>query len=112
MENKKIAIIGCGNLGLSILNGILTEKSVSPTNIIVTKRNIHALEHLKESGVQVMSDNIYAVQNAEIIIIALKPYNILEVLKELQAYFNPKKHIIVSLATGISLAQIDRKSVV
>lgn len=106
MENKKIAIIGCGNLGLSILNGILTEKSVSPTNIIVTKRNIHALEHLKESGVQVMSDNIYAVQNAEIIIIALKPYNILEVLKELQAYFNPKKHIIVSLATGISLAQI------
>ena len=106
MKNKKIAIIGCGNLGLSILNGLIAEQTVPASNIIVTRRNINVLEHLKETGVRVSDDNVMAVNESEIIIMALKPYNILEVLKELNSLFIPEKHIIVSLATGVSLKQI------
>mgnify|MGYP001225828200 CR=1 FL=1 len=106
MKNKKIAIIGCGNLGLSILNGLLDQQSIKPSNIIVTRRNINALEHLKETGIGLSDDNASAINESEIIIVALKPYNILEVLKELNTLFVPKKHILVSLATGISLVQI------
>lgn len=106
MENKKIAIIGCGNLGLSILNGLIDEGTIPPSNIIVTRRNINVLEHLKETGIRTSEDNVWAVNESEIIIIALKPYNILEVLKELNSLFVPEKHILVSLATGISLEQI------
>lgn len=106
MKNKKIAIIGCGNLGLSILNGLIAEQPIHPSNIIVTRRNINALEQLKEKGVRTSDDNVMAVNESEIIIIALKPYNILEVLKELNSHFIPEKHILVSLATGISLEQI------
>jgi pyrroline-5-carboxylate reductase len=51
MKNKKIAIIGCGNLGLSILNGLIAEQTVPASNIIVTRRNINVLEHLKETWV-------------------------------------------------------------
>lgn len=106
MKNKKIAIIGCGNLGLSILNGLLDRQTILPSNIIVTRRNIKSLDHLKETGVRVSDNNVTAVNESEIIILALKPYNILEVLKELNTYLVSKKHILVSLATGISLAEI------
>jgi pyrroline-5-carboxylate reductase len=106
MRNKKIAIIGCGNLGLSILHGLLEDQSIQPSNIIVTRRNIKDLEHLKELGIRISDDNVTAVNESEIIIVALKPYNILEVLKELKTLLVLEKHILISLATGISLEQI------
>ncbi len=103
MKNEKIAIIGCGNLGLSILNGLLDQKTYQAANITVTKRNIETLKPFIDKGVNVMDDNVKAIQNSKIIIVALKPYNILEVLAELKSYFDPEKHILVSLATGISI---------
>lgn len=105
MKNKKIAIIGCGNLGLSILNGLLSQ-GIPPQNITATRRKISALDHLKDTGVVITNDNRSAIESSEIIIVALKPYNILDVLSGLQSSFNPEKHVLVSLATGISLGQI------
>ncbi|MCO4813095.1 MAG: pyrroline-5-carboxylate reductase [Flavobacteriales bacterium] len=105
MENKKIAIVGCGNLGLSILNGLLKE-GITPNNLVATKRNLDSIRSLEKTGITITTDNVEAVENSEIIIVALKPYKIIEVLGELKAYFNPEKHIIVSLATGISIEQI------
>lgn len=109
IKNKKIAIIGCGNLGLSILNGLLAKNEFPPSNITVTKRNTRSLDHLKNTGIHITNDNVEAVQNAEIIIFALKPYNILDCISELSVYFDSKKHSIVSLATGISLLDIETK---
>lgn len=106
MTNKKIAIIGCGNLGLSILNGLLLTDGIKPENIIVTKRNIDVISHLKSTGITITSCNSDAVKNSEIIILALKPYNILEVLNELSESLK-ESHIIISLATGISIKQIE-----
>jgi len=106
MKNKKIAIIGCGNLGLSILNGLLAQESSIPSNIIVTRKNLKALDHLQETGVRITDDNELAIDESELIIVALKPYNILEVLNELNSFFVPGKHILVSLATGINLEEI------
>jgi pyrroline-5-carboxylate reductase len=105
MNDKKIAIIGCGNLGLSILNGLLS-KGISPSNITATRRSIDSLNHLKDTGVNITSDNQTAIRNSDIIIVALKPYTILDVLSGLREEFDPQKHILVSLATGISLNQI------
>ena len=106
MENKKIAIIGCGNLGLSILNGLLAEETIDPANIIATRRNVESLGAFEDRGVTVTTDNTKAIASSQIIIIALKPYLILDLLNQLRDQFNPKEHIIVSLATGISISQI------
>ena len=105
MKDKKIAIIGCGNLGLSILNGLLAE-DIPASHITVTRRNTESLDHLREVGVNVSTDNKKAINDSEIIIVALKPYTILDVLADLREQFDPQKHILVSLATGISLDQI------
>ncbi len=52
--------------------------------------------------------NDQTIKDAEIIIVALKPYNILEILNEFSTHFIPVKHILISLATGISLKQIQQ----
>ncbi len=106
MENKKIAIIGCGNLGLSILNGLLSKDSIDPSNLTATRRNTKGLEKFQKTGVKITSDNATAIDSSEIIIVALKPYMILEVLEALKNHFIPKKHILISLATGVSIAEI------
>lgn len=104
--NKTIAIIGCGNLGLSILNGLLADSSVNPKQITATKRNTESLKEYNDLGVKITDNNAEAIQQSEVIILALKPYKILEVIEELRPYFNPNNHILVSLATGISIQQI------
>ncbi|PRP66790.1 pyrroline-5-carboxylate reductase [Nonlabens agnitus] len=106
IHNKKIAIIGCGNLGLSILNGLLADPRINPKNITVTKRKTSSLEHLASTGIQITSDNRKAAQESELLIVALKPYTILEILGELKDVLDQDRHIMVSLATGISLKQI------
>jgi len=107
MANKKVAIIGCGNLGKAIANGLLSQGNITPENITVTRRRVERLNALKEQGICVTSDNAAAIQGADLIIVALKPYNMEPILKELNPHFNANKHAIVSLATGISIGQID-----
>lgn len=103
---KKIALIGCGNLGLSILNGLSNDSKFSNTTIYVTKRKTSSIEHLSSEKIIVTNDNALAISNSEIIIVALKPYNLIETISQLKEHFNPEKHILVSLATGISIQQI------
>lgn len=108
MKDKKIAILGCGNLGLSIVNGLLSEPSIKASNLTVTRRKVASLEALKSRGVCVLSDNAEAVKNADLVIVALKPYNVIEVLEGLKSSFNPNKHIVVSLASGVGLKQLEK----
>ena len=106
MTNKKIAIIGCGNLGLSILHGLLDTKGISGDQITATKRHIDSISDLKSKGVEVTSDNLKAVQNSEIVILGLKPYNILKVVEQIKPALKKDKHIIISLATAVTLQSL------
>lgn len=105
MTNNKIAIIGGGNLGTSIAKGLIKSK-FPPRNITVTRRKVELLQGLSVLGINIMSDNIAAVKSSEIIIIALKPYRIDAVLKEISSSLNPEKHILVSLVSGVSIEKI------
>jgi pyrroline-5-carboxylate reductase len=105
MKNK-LAIIGCGNIGLSLLQGLLKDKTIPAGNITVTRRNIDELAYLADSGVKLMSDNARAVQNSDLVVIAVKPYNILSILEEIKAHLNPANHILVSVTAGVSINEI------
>ena len=66
---KKIAIIGGGNLGSAIAEGLLKSKFSKPSEIIVTKRNPATLKDLKSRGVGVSDNNNDAVRNSEVVIL-------------------------------------------
>lgn len=106
MKNSRIAIIGGGNLGASIAEGLITSRFVSPQQLTVTRRNVEAIEHLKTLGVNVTNDNKAAIKASEVIIVALKPYNVKEVLESLKENFEPSRHIVISVVTGIFLNEL------
>ncbi len=104
-SSKKIAIIGCGNLGASILNGLLESEVFPNDSLIATRRNVESLTGYKTRGVTTTCDNASAVREADVLLFGLKPYKILDVLQELKQDMTPDK-TIVSLATGITIDQI------
>ena len=106
MKNKKIAIIGCGNLGESVLNGLISNTDFTNSNITATRRNLKPLDHLKDTGINLTSDNAKATEASDIIILGLKPFNIIPILKELKSHLIPGKHIVVSLATAVTIDDI------
>lgn len=105
MNQENIAIIGCGNLGLSILNGLINSKQISPKQLIATKRRLESLESFANEGVQITSNNIEAVSKASIVIVALKPYNMVSVFEEIKPVLSSNQ-IVISLAAGLSLEQL------
>ena len=104
--NKKIAIIGGGNLGTAIAEGLIKSKFCQASDITLTKRNTATLQKFVEMGVHVTSKNDEAVRNSELVILAVKPFQVGEVLnsfkKELSA-----KHLLVSVVTGILIKDIE-----
>jgi pyrroline-5-carboxylate reductase len=106
MKNEKVSIIGCGNIGLSLLQGLLRNNLIPPQNITATRRNIEGLTYLRETGIRLTSDNLIAVRDSDLIVIAVKPYNIVEVLEEIRGQLDPGRHILISVTAGTTISQI------
>jgi 2-polyprenyl-6-methoxyphenol hydroxylase-like FAD-dependent oxidoreductase len=85
--NKKIAIIGGGNLGTAIAEGLIQSGFVQPKHILITKRNIRTLNELERSGVLVSDKNEEAVRYADLVILAVKPYQVNDILRTLKDEF-------------------------
>lgn len=103
--NKKIAIIGGGNLGSAIAEGLITSKFCKSPDITITKRKTETLQSFKEKGVRITSDNAEAVNKSDVIILAVKPYQVSDVLNSFLDKLSDK-HILVSVVTGVSIADI------
>ncbi len=104
--SKKIAIIGGGNLGSAIAEGLLKSKFCKATDIVITKRNTATLKQLESRGVKVTSVNSEAVSRSEIIILAVKPYQVSEVLNSFKKELS-SKHILVSVVTGVLIKDLE-----
>ncbi len=101
----KIAIIGAGNLGLSIAEGVL--HSNGATSMYLTKRNIDSIKHFEKFGnVTVTTDNKEAVKNSDILIFAVQPLHIAKLLEEVKDLLN-ENHVIISTITGFSIENIE-----
>lgn len=103
----KITIIGGGNLGQAIALGLTKSGRLQPSDISITRTKVEKLNGLKEKGFQTSSNNRQAIRNADMILIAVKPYKMEEVLIELSAVIQSDQ-ILVSVATGVSIASIAR----
>lgn len=106
MKHSKIAIIGGGNLGAAIAEGLLKSKFITPDHLTVTRRNTDALSALARQGVHTTSDNKKAIHDSDVIIVAVKPYNVREILDSLKESFDPARHIVISVVTGVFLKDL------
>lgn len=101
----KIAIIGAGNIGQAIANGLIEKNSFS--NLYLTKRDLEDLDHYKSNkGIILTSDNIEAVKNAELIIFAVQPGHFQNILEEVKDCIS-ENHVIISAITGFKISQME-----
>jgi pyrroline-5-carboxylate reductase len=98
---NRIAIIGGGNLGAAMAEGLISSGFVRAEQLIVTKRNTATLQSLQKKGVTVMSDNSKAVQESNWIVLAVKPFQVKEVVAEIKPHLDAPKHTIISVITGV-----------
>ena len=101
----KISIIGGGNLGTAIAEGLIKSAVYQPANITITRRNVKALQVLEEKGVHVSSNNQDAIAQADMVILAVKPFQITEILKDTATAFKANQ-IVISVITGVSIEDI------
>ena len=103
---KKLAIIGAGNIGLAIAGGLLRAKLFPAENIILTRRKLDRISDFAEKGFILEKDNVTAVKQSDIIIVAVEPQQVNPVLEEIKNSLDPKKHSLISVVTGITIKQI------
>lgn len=105
MNNMKIAIIGAGNMGGAIARGLAKGTIIQTKDICVSNPSQAKLDALKQEfpSMQVTNDNAEAIKDADIVLLAVKPWLIEQVVKELS--LDEDKQMLVSVAAGISFAQ-------
>ena len=101
----KVAIIGAGSLGQSIGKGLLTNKDVS--SLYLTKRNTNSIKDFENyDEVILSSDNTEAVVNSDILIFAVQPRHLNNILKNILPHLD-KNNVLISVITGFSIAKIE-----
>jgi pyrroline-5-carboxylate reductase len=107
MENKKIAIIGVGNMGGAIAVGLLKSGFVPAADICVSDRKESILNGMRERGLNVAKDNCSAAKIADVIIVAVKPYHIEHVINEIKPELNQDK-IFISIVAGVGIDDLGK----
>ncbi len=104
--NKKICIIGGGNLGTAIAEGVVKKQWTKAENIVVTRRKIHKIKYLESQDIRITKHNKEAVEGSDIIILAVKPYQIVDIINEIKSVVLQKMITVVSVVTGFSLQKL------
>jgi len=102
--NLKIAIVGGGNLGRSVADGFL-KSGISASKLTVSRRRVQLLDDLVAKGICIEKDNKIAVSKADLIILAVKPYQAIDVITEIKPVLQSGQ-LVASLMTGISIEQL------
>lgn len=105
MKINKIAVLGAGNMGGAIVNGIIKSGYLPASSLLVSDPREKVLEEFRSKGVVTFSRNAEAAEKADLVIFAVKPYHAEAVFTEVKPALNPQQ-ILVSIVTGVSLAQL------
>lgn len=104
---SSIAIIGGGNLGKAIAEGLIGSRFCKPSDITITRRNTASLDYLKQQKVKVSSDNHAAVKNAAVILLCVKPFQAKEIMKDIAGALNGKQ-VLISAVSGVTIEEIEK----
>lgn len=99
----KIAFIGGGNMAQALIGGLLSQQ-INVADIIVSEPAEALHDTLGQLGVQVTTDNQQAIQDAQVVILAVKPQVITQVLQPLRGHF--KNQLIISIAAGVTISTL------
>ncbi|MBU4047940.1 NAD(P)-binding domain-containing protein, partial [bacterium] len=109
LKNKKVAIIGVGKIGETLLNGMIENNLVRKENLAgsnAQEEHAHAQEINKKYGIQTYINNKEMILGKDIIILAVKPQIMKEVLSDIKDIIS-EKQLILSIAAATSTQFIE-----
>lgn len=109
LNDKKIAVVGLGTMGHAVVNGLLRSQTVNPDQISATVRTKPRAEKVsKELGIKCTTDNVTAVNGADIVLLCVKPKDIEKVSEHLTKKGALKNNpLVISIAAGTSTGFIE-----
>lgn len=111
VKGKKIGIIGVGNIGTSILRGLLAADRDRPSGKVfisdVIRENLESFEGEQGSRVVACESNSELAQKSDVIFLAVKPNDVHAVVEEIAPFMDEDK-ILVSVAAGVTTGAIER----
>lgn len=109
MIHYKVGFLGAGNMAQTIIKGLIESKSVAADHIFVSNRTPGKLQKAADLWqIQPLSSNEAVVEKCDIVVLAMKPQDLSAAVDPLTSLFNDGQ-IVVSLAAGIELRQLQKK---
>jgi pyrroline-5-carboxylate reductase len=107
LSDETVAIIGAGNIGRSILGGMIRSELIPPEQVIATRRTQAALDRLAADfpGLQTTDDNVAAVREASIIVLTIKPQSRSEVVTQIRDHVS-REALLVSVLAGVTTERL------
>ena len=107
LKDKKIGVIGTGNMGGALIRGLVGSRSSAPENIICSDIRKDKMKSIQETyGVRTTTSNVEVVKGSDIIIYSIKPQIMASILKETAKYLDSSK-LAISIAAGVPLEAIE-----
>jgi pyrroline-5-carboxylate reductase len=104
----KIGFIGGGNMGEAVINALLNKKLAKPGDIMVSDISETRRDYLKNKyGAGVTASNREAVDGKDVIVLAIKPQQMNEVLTGIKNVIKPEQ-LVISIAAGVKINTINQ----
>lgn len=111
-SNKTIGFIGAGNMAEAIINGLLKSGLTRPQQVIAYDVSADRCGYMaRQYGVQIIESNVAVFNRSEVIVLAVKPQHMNEVLERIAKdpyYAVTERKIVVSIAAGVPLHRIEK----
>ena len=108
-SQQHIAILGSGNIGLSLAKGLVKADICKPQQITLTRRNAAALAPIAELGYHATDNNLKAVRKADIVVLAVLPHQLNKLLDEIRPALKPEKQLVISVVSGVTCGDIRKQ---
>ena len=105
MGFQKIAVLGCGNMGRAITDGMLSSGLVRPADLILADLQADRLVSYREMGCTVVADAAEACRQGDVWILGVKPQSLPQLMADLRPYCTGK--LVISIAAGVSIDTIE-----
>ncbi len=104
----RIGIIGAGNIGSAIVNGLANSTSIKNSDLYISDLSQSRLQELKDrnKGINTLLSNVELIKQTDIIILAVKPWIVESIVNEIKKHIDYKKQLIVSVAAGVDFSQL------
>ncbi len=107
-KGKKLAVLGAGKMGETLISGMLDVGIIAREKIIATAKHSERLDTLKEKyKIAVTTNNRKAVKGADLVILAVKPQAVRELLEEIRVELN-RAQVVISVVASVTTAFIER----